>query len=63
MAMLGQFLRVPRNFESFHDSLFHQVWGTTLPLKIFKDFNYWRKIGELMQSNMEHIAIKMAMLD
>ena len=24
MAMLGQFLRVPRNFEIFHDRLFWQ---------------------------------------
>ena len=32
MAMLSQLLCVPRNFEIFHDRLFDQVWGTTLPL-------------------------------
>ena len=32
LAMLSQFLRVPWNFEIFHDSLFHQVWGTMLLL-------------------------------
>ena len=33
MAMLGQFLHVPRNFEIFHDRFFfYLVWGRTLPL-------------------------------
>ena len=42
MAMLGQFLCVLWNFEIFHDRLFDQVWGTTLPL--FKDFKYQPEI-------------------
>ena len=33
-------LHVPRNFEIFHDRLIYQVWGTTLPLLLFKDFRY-----------------------
>ena len=32
MALLGHFLRVPRNFEIFDNRLFDQVWGMTLPL-------------------------------
>ena len=34
---------VPRNFEIFHCMVgrpFDQVWGTTLPLYLFKDFSY-----------------------
>ena len=44
MALLGQFLRIPRNFEIFHDGFYDQVWGMMLPFKLFKDFSYWSEI-------------------
>ena len=39
MAVLGQFLWVPRNFEISRIG-WDQVQGTTLPFKLFNDFSY-----------------------
>ena len=44
MVMLGQFLRVPGNFEIFHDRLGGPGMAPTLPLLLLKDFRYQAEI-------------------
>ena len=62
MATLGQFLRVPGNYEIFHDMLFTRSEGRRSRPKSIRISGISLKFGGMMHSNMKHIVIEEAML-
>ena len=64
MAMLGQFLCVPQNFEIFHDRLFWPgLRNGVTALNSLRISGISLKFGGMMHSNMKQIDMEMAMLD
>ena len=57
MAMLGQFLRVPQDFEIFDDRLFWPGLRDDVTALTLRISGISLKFGDLMHSNMKQIAI------
>ena len=57
MAMLGQILRVPRNFAIFHDSLFNKSEGRRYRSNYLRISAIGLKFSEMMHTNMKQTAM------
>ena len=58
MVMLGQFLRVPRNFEIFHEKgILTRSEGRCYRSNSLRITGVSLKFGGIMHSNMKHIAV------
>ena len=58
MAMLGQFLRVPRNFDMFHDSFLTSSEGRRYRFHSLRISGISLEFGAMMHSNKKQIAIE-----